>query len=465
MKLKKIGFTLGLASLALGGVAFVTSTGTTGAVKADAAEEPTAGFKYALEGTVSKPGASEEIGWGSGEGIRTFNLYFEWDPTDSHFEEGAGAFKASFDADKGDMFKIVVADGPGYTSSWEMNYDVSGIDGKCEYFYREATDNPAVMVNTPGTYTIFLADNFANYGDKAFGIAVESEINNAVVTYHFGDETLTQEAAIGTMYSPTWVFKEGYLIRGFYVDSDYTTAWPKEGIEVSGDLDVYVKTETAGPDYTIYYSGNYTNAYIWSDYANNSWPGTQMTKLFDREDGSAFYSFTVQSEYEAANIIFNGNTQQTGTIALGKTSQIYYDDGAHFSEEYTLAIVDFLDYWKTIRKDGDVYDGKTYDNSVCYLLNDDEAWDALKAKYDAVVGEEAKNFVRTTIDTGNYTIGTTYDYLAAAHVSSASAAGAPTLLDGGNDDLTIAIASIVGAMLLGVGAYFFLRKKKEAPRA
>ena len=38
MKLKKMGLTLGLASLALGGVAFVTSTGTTGAVKADAVD-------------------------------------------------------------------------------------------------------------------------------------------------------------------------------------------------------------------------------------------------------------------------------------------------------------------------------------------------------------------------------------------------------------------------------------------
>ena len=469
MKLKKMGFTLGLASLALGGVAFVTSTGTTGAVRADAVDEITTDYRVA--GSFIDPATGTNLNWG-----------FPGTPFDTVTEkEGETWYEVTIDFALGDQFKIVRAGENAWdwvSPSWPAkNWTV--------------TNNTAGENGSAGCYTISIPANYAG-GDEPVVTRI-GDTETVTVTYMLPDgKSETAEVSSTIRFNPSSIIVEGYQFLGWYTDEDLTIPWDVTKKATDG-LILYGKYETSPDDYYIYLETWTDNPFKYAYYFNSidgkapvNWPGTEMEPVsmgYNTAEGISIYRVKIDTDYSADKIIFTNNHEkteqeqyvQTADLPLGDSPAVYeHSHGGHEgvvedSDSKVEALV-FLDYWATtVRVDHEWGDpASTWTDSICWLIDDDKGWADLKAHYEAL-SEGAKTIVDATYDANygevSYTVGQTYEYLVAAHASDEVAAGAPTILGENGNDLTIAIASIVGAMLLGVGAYFFLRKKKEAPRA
>lgn len=484
MKLKKMGLTLGLASLALGGVAFVTSTGTTGAVKADAAGETS----YYLVGNFTDPSTGASQGW------VTDNIS---DGVKFTFDEADDRFELTLDMKVNNEFRFVsVTDGIlTWISAWgDAFYNPFGnhADWFAPIDSKKGDTNFKCLLD--GRYTFTLNKGVDSYGSKIYALGVEEsteEVAKYDVTYMNGDTVLKTVEVSEGFYTPEFILVEGYQLKGWYRDADLTDLITGS-VEVNGDIAIYGKYEVSPADYYVYFiSGDstpVTYAYTYSSHGsqfNVAWPGEEMENTgISWGDGKTLYRFKIETDFDCDKIIFNNGKEgdaklETPSMDLMGRSWIYDFPAPNldlmqawtdeFASEDQYAALEFILNWKSnVRKNHLWGDPETeWLNSVCWLIEDDAAWNDLKASYEAL--GKAQALVDPIEDAlygeKMYTIGETYDYLAAAHASDALAAGAPTILGENGNDLTIAIASIVGAMLLGVGAYFFLRKKKEAPCA
>ncbi len=427
MKLKKMGLTLGLASLALGGVAFVTSTGTTGAVKADAVDgeaADTVKVSIVIDGEVAK-------GFFETEGTPYIYYYggdstIGWDDSKPMEADPSRPNVWCYDVPAGATHYIVRD--PGLTkqsvnipvsplwSDWTWCDDVldpylalgaAGQDGKYGIY---------ATVDRQYTLTSDMVRYFVHRGDTASGKYFYVLIDGENETYY---PASFAEAEIATdTQGTTWYA---------YFDLPYSEVLGKQYKLVSTDDAVcalWYETEV----YTFEKGdNNVIHQRYWDETTK-----TQKIRDYNPLDSKRNLSHSFVGNYVLTSYYTCLDSDVNGFMAFPELKRNFIvTDDERWIVNGDLGSVEIKDYGYVPGTESyeDFYNG---DKGEAITTNAWEKYSTMESLYEK---------------------------------ATAPAAGAPTILGENGNDLTIAIASIVGAMLLGVGAYFFLRKKKEAPRA
>ena len=169
--------------------------------------------------------------------------------------------------------------------------------------------------NTMGSqYNYFTNNGWNSCSSKYVAPEVTYNVNfyNSAGTLH-----KTVEVPDGGTFEPVFIEEEGYVLEGWYTDSNFSNKIEK-GAAITSDLDVYPKY-TEAEDYVVYASGDVLGdnvyAYMWSDaYAhyNTAWPGEPLTK-----DSRGNYVINVDASKGFDKIIFNNNDgSQTENLNL-----------------------------------------------------------------------------------------------------------------------------------------------------
>lgn len=492
--LKSYKLILACALLAGTGVGLSTTLAET-AIGVEAAT--TGEYKYYIEGTVSVPGEDTEIGWSNApDGTGIPGLYqATWKDDSSVFNNADGYWEVSFDADKGDMFKIVVY----YTewnSIWEVPWVYSGFEGATSYFSEEANaanrEQAAVIVNESGTYTIKIHDGYAGYDDKSYGLSISGtveEVKHTVTVYNGSEVLATETVADGTHYNPGYYFVEDHVLNGWFLDPSFETAYTDDYL-IHDDVSIYGKWDPANKaDYWIYvetYTSNILDhVFYWqstNDASKVAWDGegvqiAQPVPLTPATpEGRVIYGIQIKVEYQADKILFhNGNGgygDQTIDLDLPGEPTIYWvgekagttrriDGGIFADNDPWVEALAFLDYWSTIRIDNDVYGDKTYNNSICHLLTDTEAWDELNGRYTAL-SADSKGLVDPVTDVEGWTVGQTMEYLTNAHSEPAAGPAASIFFSEPENVAGITAGALVLVSILGFSVFYFVRRRKHA---
>ena len=451
-------------------------------------------YRYYIEGTVSEPGSDAEVGWNNapdGSGIP--GLYeATWIDDAAVFEGAEGYWEITFDADAGDLFKIVIYYTK-YNTIWEVPWGYSGFASATSYFSEEAgsSGEPAAVVNETGTYTIRIHDSYNTYNDKSYALSISSEVEEIkhTVSVYNGNELLTSASVPdGTHYEPGFFYVEDHVLSGWFLDSAFETPYDDDYL-IHGDVSIYGKWDLASQDdYWVYvetYASNVLDhVYYWqSTNPASSVPwdgeGVQIAEPVAlapaAAEGKAIYRILIEVEYQADRILFHngegGDANQTIDLDLPSEPTVYWvGEGAGTTGKIDASIFEdndswvealaFLDYWSTIRIDNDVYEGTTYQNSICYLLTDIEAWNELNGLYTGLT-PEAKALVNP-VDDGEATVLETMEYLANAHAEPAVGPAASAFFSEPGNVAGIAAGTLVLVSILGFSVFYFVRRRKHA---
>jgi hypothetical protein len=110
---------------------------------------------------------------------------------------------------------------------------------------------------------------------------------------------------------------------------------------------------------TLYYVNNQgwssVNAYAWGENPIATWPGEAATKTDLTAKGYDVYSYTFDSSL-AANIIFNGDGNQTGDLEFNPATPYFYIDQWYASlEDIEATSVEELAAYNIYATDGTIY--------------------------------------------------------------------------------------------------------------
>ena len=457
--------------------------------KVDAAA-PSDGIVYYLAGTVNAAGSSEDIGWGAGNGSVQGLLESTWvdDEDKSEFDWADGYHEFVFDAVAGDMFKLVV-NGSGWGSPWWMKFEEMFLNTS---YFEPAESDGNVQVKETGTYTLRFTHQYQSSSgtDKPWNIHVTGTVAEVfhTVTVMNGEETIaTATVADGSTYSPEQVFVEDHVLEGFYANPELTTPYDST-LPITEDTVIYANyVACTSTDYWVYVEtyvdDPLDNVYYWNSDTGFDVPwageGVQIAEPLAltpaTPEGKAIYGIEIKVEYQADKIIFHngegGDANQTIDLDLPSEPTVYWvGEGAGTTGKIDASIFEdndswvealaFLDYWSTIRIDNDVYEGTTYQNSICYLLTDIEAWNELNGLYTRLT-PEAKALVNP-VDDGEATVLETMEYLANAHAEPAVGPAASAFFSEPGNVAGIAAGTLILVSILGFSVFYFVRRRKHA---
>ena len=375
-------------------------------------------------------------------------------------QDGVTWYSFTLRFEEGDEFK-------GYkpaSGSWISPKTSLGLDPA--YFEPANPSNPNDSnwkVLEAGVYEILLRDGAESIDDAPIwdrGDPVQTE--TATITYYHGGEVIdTDVADIGAHYNPHWVYQDGYVLAGWYLDASLDPSYYiPNGFTVEGDTSVYGLYNEAGPDLTIYHDGNYTYAHYWNDVsgAGTEWPGVEMSNV--ENSWSTVHKIVIPAEYESTRIIFHSNAgEQTSDLVIDRsmiladgTYPYWGSDSGWYSVDSSNArtsALSFIDHWvKEVRVEGD----------VCYLEEDAAAWAELKASYEDL-NSEARAIVDSAAD-GDSTIGETMAYLSLLIDGTGTPSGTSPYVYG--TYVAIGVSSAIVLLLLISLAFIFVQKKKKA---
>ena len=480
-------FLKGSAALLAFGLLFAAAPNVLNAATGVEAAAPTDGITYQLVGTINLPGTETMIDWGLDSAP-----YATWvdDESKTEFSWADGYHEFVFEADAGDTFKIVV-NGPGWGQPWWMKFGEMFMN--TSYFEDGGGNDHNVLVKEAGTYTLRFTHEYhssdgANKPNNIHITGTVAEVLHTVTVMNGENVVETVEVADGSTYQPHQSFVEDHILEGYYTDPEFTT--PYDGAApIHEDTIIYAHyVECPTEDYWVYYQ-TYTDSpldhvYYWNSDTGFAVPwsgeGVQIAEPVTLStatiEGKTIYGILIKAEYQADFIIFHndqgGYSNQTVDLALPSKSCVYNVErpttdgtkisGVMYSDSDTYAdALNFLNYWSTIRIDNDVYDGKTYDNSICYLLTDTEAWNELNGRYTAL-SADSKGLVDPVKDVEGWTVGQTMEYLTNAHSEPAVGPAASVFFSEPENVAGITAGALVLVSILGFSVFYFVRRRKHA---
>lgn len=327
-----------------------------------------------------------------------------------------------------------------------------------------------------------VAENIVQGGNKV-------EASECTVTYVLADGSMEEVTApVGIPFNAPWKFAEDMYFRGWYLDEDFATPYDNSK-PLMDSITLYGRWVTAeADDYWIYIetyvSNPLDNVYYWNSAtdAKTAWEGdevqiaTKAPLAPKAAEGTEIYRIKIKAEYEADKILFHngkgGNSNQTIDLDLPGEPTIYWveaaanetgkiNGGIFADSDSWVESLAFLDYWSTIRIDNDVYEDKTYNNSICHLLTDTEAWNELNSRYTAL-STDAKGLVDPVTDVEGWTVGQTMEYLTNAHSEPAVGPAASVFFSEPENIAGITAGTLVLVSILGFSVFYFVRRRKHA---
>ncbi len=429
-------------------------------ISVDAAETSDTGLggslvepdSYGLIGDFIDPRTGNTQDWNSSD-----TLPFDEETIDE--ETGITWYTWSLKLEEGDEFKVFK------NGTW-IGYQTGGLN---EEYFTFANENDKWNSNwkvlETGVYEISLMDQAETKDDTVtvWDKGNVTELASVTITYYHEEEVIeTDEAIVGTIYNPHWVYQEGYVLEGWYKNPSLDDqSYIVSGFLVEEATSVYGKYSLAGPDLVIYHEGEASNAYYWNDVSmatGTAWPGESMTSVNGLWGN--VHKIVIPAEYEASRIIFNDPISATQTEDLVINHSMILEDGTYpiWGNDqgwYTLeesearnSALAFVTYWQ---------EEVRINNDVCYLEEDAEAWNVLKEKYLSL-NSLASSLVDGVKD-GEGTIGETMSYLSLLIEGE----GRPSELSPYQNGFYLTLGVSLGAILLLVFAllFFFTRKKKK----
>lgn len=384
----------------------------------------------------------------------------------------------------GDEFKFSVTGGEDWDTfnSDFVQGNVQIAKDNSNFTYSATSDN--WKCELAGKYTFYVPEENLTWNDMEWTIFSEGPVDAAEyeVTLMYGDTVLYVDTGLeGATYNAPWQFVEDHTLEGWYLDPAFET--PYVPSPLTGDLTLYGKYAElpADADYWVYLETWNDNplkyVYYWSTYNKTPWGSEEYVMepvplAYETESWITVYRIKIKAEYGATNILFHNNRgEQTIDLVLDG-SALYTHSGDKDTKGNYLAekvdagdaksqAIDFLNYWSTIRIDNDVYDGKTYDNSICYLLTDTEAWNELNGRYTAL-SEDSKGLVDPVTDVEGWTVGQTMEYLTNAHSEPAAGPAASVFFSEPENVAGITAGALVLVSVLGFSVFYFVRRRKHA---
>ena len=445
-------------SLALGLTVAAVGAGT---VIAHVNEEPLTVAADKATGTYGFAGSFINPETGSSQG---------WNPSalvPFTYNEAADQMQLVLEMKAGDEFKFLynpIGSEEDPTVGWDGYGQTQVPNLNPDYFetWENATTSRNQKCTVDGTYLFTLADGIDTYGNKGYGLQGGNpvDVEKVTVTLMNGDEVIREDVVnAGSTYNPGFVFVEGMVNEGWYTNAALTTPYVPAAIEA--DLTLYGKYVPAPADYEIYYEGEFTNAYYWGfgGSAPVTFPGAPMTLVETPYiSEKPVYRITIQTEYQASEIIFaaaDGKTQ-TENLDLTGAPAVYGDEGILDDSSDKLAALAFLEHYKTLRTTHE-WEGEPLKNSICWIIDDNAAWTELKGLYEAITNTTLVDGVADL----DGTIGETMAYLY-SRIGVTPEGNLPIAFNNDDDTAMIVSLSIVGGLfvIVALGAVLFAKRKR-----
>ena len=416
-------------------------------------EEDWTWHKYGLIGTFTDPRDGQEQGWDINTTL----------PFGAGYQDGETTwYDITVYLEEGDLFKAYYPETDTYMGANGCSDEI-GLNSA----YFGWSDGGNWIVKESGMYSLSIIDGLETYGEHAYGWRGGEKVETATGTinyYHGGEIIFTAEAPIGTYYTPTWQYQDGYVLNGWYSDPELTT--PITSIKVEETNNVYGDYSPAGADLVVYFEGTYTHAYAWNNTSGAmpvAWPGAEMTPV-EYAYNQYVKMVVIPAEYQADRIIFNDNADnQTDNLTLdpalveADTYTIWGNDGGWWTAEESAdrsTAMEMMNLWAT--------EVRRINDDICWMVDNAEAWERLKSAV-ASLSEGAYDLLYNAPDTvEGVTIGQSYEYLSNLIEGTGSAAGyAPFSGDMTSEDVALIVGiSLLALSAAGAAIYFFYRKKK-----
>lgn len=401
-----------------------------------------------LVGDFTDPRTGNDQDWNTGDPV----------PFEEKVEDEDGTWWAlEIHLDEGNEFKAYAPSG----GVWIGPGQDGGLDPE-SFSYSAWDGNWSVLKS--GSYRILVNEEAATaFGADSSGVwkgGEEVEIELGKIVYHNGDEVIGEdEGPLGSAKQTRWIFQEGMVLDGWFFDPELTIP-VSMAITLDGTIDVYGKYSPAGPDIRIEHLGEYTHYHYWNSAsgASSVWPGSEMT--FEEDLLGGHHVAVIPGEYDPTGILFHDN-QGNQTPDMNIDEALVGEDGAYplfatdsgwLPEDSSLArreALAFLDAWeKDIVKDGD----------VCWLKDEKESWDALRASYEGL-SANARNLVDSYVTVGETTIGDTMGYLSLLIDGALPGEGLSPYA--GIDPLALGLGIGAGALVLLGAAVILVRARKK----
>ena len=376
--------------------------------------------------------------------------------TDEIVIDDSQYYQATIDFEAGDAFKIAAVNGSeiDYSNSWPSN---------------NWTINSSGDGNTgsAGRYTISIPASYPEGGEPMVERIGEPVIVD--VTLHVEGETKVVQTNNLRAFHPEHTIVDGKVLEGWYYDEEFTMPYTAAPIPENDDL--YAKYVEAPADYYIYLetATDYTYAYYWNSEANinNGWPGAELEPVTDTyalPEGTKLYRALVQTEYEADKIIFNQGVEgaQTADLALPAEPAVFGEAGVLEDSADRVAAIEFIEYWRLNVRKTHVWNGETLENSLCWLLDDQEGWNELSALYHNHLSDKARELVDPVVDVEGWTIGQSMEYLDNVHAKPAANNFASSFLAEPKNIAGVVAGAVFLASAVGFATFFLIKKRKSA---
>lgn len=365
-------------------------------------------------------------------------------------------YQVTIDFVAGDAFKVAEYNGTDldYSRAWpagNWNINATG-DGK---------------IGSAGRYTISIPVSYPEGGDPIVDRIGEPVIVD--VTLHVEGETKVVQTNNLRAFHPEHTIVDGKVLEGWYYDEEFTMPYTAAPIPENDDL--YAKYVEAPADYYIYLetANDYAYAYYWNSEANidNGWPGTELelvTDTYALPEGTKLYRALVQTEYEADKIIFNQGPKaaQTADLALPAEPAVFGEAGVLEDSADRVAAIEFIEYWRLSVRKTHVWNDETLENSLCWLLDDQEGWNELSALYHDHLSDKARGLVDPVVDVEGWTIGQSMEYLDNVHAEPAANNFASSFLSEPKNIAGVVAGAMFLVSALGFATFFLIKKRKSA---
>ena len=439
-------------------------------------------WQYGISGTVAGGNWGAEI---KNDSISSAQAMFTWVDDSETYPGINGYFETTFSAETGNLFKIVALEsGKNWSGlSWiGWNNGEYGLrpDILCDYFSDAGGSDHNVLVNESGTYTIRITEGLSNDQTNLSNLLYigREEADDADIRYHYNDgSTEIVKVKDGLVYDPKWVREEGKT-TDFYSDSSFSTKWDfstKHYADASIGADVYVEKGVA-EDVVVYYQGNYDYIYWFNDYGYNGvdWESRPVMEVLPEElsyveNGTtvSLKHFVIDGADQPSMIIFSDETggygHQTADLQVAGPKGVYSDTGVLADSSDKVGALDFIAYWRVNVRTSHEWNGEELSESLCWLLEDNEAWTKLSTMYnDPNLTEAGRLLVDPVIDVEGCTIGESMEYLANAHSEPAVGPAASIFFSEPENVAGITAGVLVLVSILGFSVFYFVRRRKHA---
>ena len=365
-------------------------------------------------------------------------------------------YQVTIDFVAGDAFKIAEYNGTGldYTNAWpadNWNINATG-DGN---------------IGSAGRYMISIPVSYPEGGDPIVDRIGEPVIVD--VTLHIEGETKVVQTNNLRAFHPEHTIVEGKVLEGWHYDEEYSL--PYTAVAIKEDTELFAKYSEAPEDYYVYLEtdGEYAFAYYWNSEANvnNGWPGTALERVTDcyaLPEGMNLYRTLVETEYQADRIIFNQGSDgaQTADLALPPEPSVFAETGVRDDSSDRIATIEFIEYWRLNVRKTYAWNGETLENSLCWLLDDQEGWNELSALYHDHLSDKARELVDPVVDVEGWTIWQSMEYLDNVHAEPAANNFASSFLAESKNIAGVLAGAMFLASAVGFATFFLIKKRKSA---